>query len=162
VSRRIEGAQKKVEERNFDIRKNLLEYDEVMDHQRKRTYGYRQEILDGANCKVRVLEMIADQVNLAVDRFTAEDYGAACFAEFAAKRLGVEYDASDFSRADFTEAEKTAREKASKMILTQIQEAMDENLSSDVEPREWNWQAMSHAMNARYGLKTTDRELKKV
>src|SRR5262249_19534328 len=43
VSRRIEAAQKKVEERNFDIRKNLLEYDEVMDHQRKRVYGYRQE-----------------------------------------------------------------------------------------------------------------------
>src|SRR5207302_6162716 len=57
VSRRIEAAQKKVEERNFDIRKNLLEYDEVMDHQRKRVYGYRQEILEGANCKVRVLDM---------------------------------------------------------------------------------------------------------
>jgi preprotein translocase subunit SecA len=162
VSRRIEAAQKKVEERNFDIRKNLLEYDEVMDHQRKRTYGYRQEILDGANCKIRVLEMIADQINLAVDRFTAEDYGAACFAEFAAKRLGVEFDAADFSRADFAEAEKTAREKASKMIPTQIQEAMDENLSSDVDPREWNWQAMAHAMNTRYSLKTTDRELKKI
>ena len=51
VSRRIEGAQKKVEERNFEIRKNLLEYDEVMDEQRKRVYGYRQRILDGANCK---------------------------------------------------------------------------------------------------------------
>ena len=46
VSRRIEGAQKKVEERNFDIRKNLLEYDEVMDEQRKRVYGYRQRILE--------------------------------------------------------------------------------------------------------------------
>ena len=45
--RRIEAAQKKVEERNFDIRKNLLEYDEVMDEQRKRVYGFRQEILDG-------------------------------------------------------------------------------------------------------------------
>ena len=36
VSRRVEGAQKKVEEHNFEIRKNLLEYDEVMDEQRKR------------------------------------------------------------------------------------------------------------------------------
>ena len=36
VSRRIEAAQKKVEERNFEVRKNLLEYDEVMDEQRKR------------------------------------------------------------------------------------------------------------------------------
>ena len=49
VSRRIEAAQKKVEERNFDIRKNLLEYDEVMDEQRKRVYSYRQRILDGAH-----------------------------------------------------------------------------------------------------------------
>src|SRR5439155_8167812 len=58
VSRRIEGAQKKVEERNFDIRKNLLEYDEVMDYQRKRVYGYRQEIFEGANCKLRIVKMI--------------------------------------------------------------------------------------------------------
>ena len=53
VIRRIEAAQKKVEERNFDIRKNLLEYDEVMDHQRKRVYGYRQEVLDGAQLQAR-------------------------------------------------------------------------------------------------------------
>ncbi|HXG12946.1 MAG TPA: preprotein translocase subunit SecA [Gemmataceae bacterium] len=162
VSRRIEAAQKKVEERNFDIRKNLLEYDEVMDHQRKRVYGYRQEILDGANCKLRILEMIRDQIDLAVDRFLDDDYGAACFAEFAAKRLGVEFDAADFARSDFAEAEKTARDKASRMVPTQIQEAIDENLSADVEPREWNWQAMAHAMNTRFGLKTTDRELKKI
>ncbi len=47
VSRRIEGAQKKVEERNFDARKNLLEYDEVMDEQRKRVYSFRQRLLEG-------------------------------------------------------------------------------------------------------------------
>src|SRR5262249_1485889 len=46
VSRRIEGAQKKLEERNFDSRKHLLDYDEVMDIQRKRVYGYRQEVLE--------------------------------------------------------------------------------------------------------------------
>ena len=49
VTRRIEKAQKKVEEWHFDQRKNLLEYDEVMDHQRKSVYGKRQEILDGKN-----------------------------------------------------------------------------------------------------------------
>ena len=41
------AAQRKVEERNFEIRKNLLEYDEVMDEQRKRVYGFRQAILNG-------------------------------------------------------------------------------------------------------------------
>src|SRR5206468_1810444 len=79
VSRRIEAAQKKVEERNFDIRKNLLEYDEVMDHQRRSVYGYRQDILEGTNCKLLILKDIDDQIELAVDRLLADDYGPATF-----------------------------------------------------------------------------------
>ena len=60
VTRRIEGAQKKVEERNFDTRKNLLEYDEVMDEQRKRVYGFRQKLLEGVPAKDAILDMIDD------------------------------------------------------------------------------------------------------
>jgi preprotein translocase subunit SecA len=161
VSRRIEGAQKKVEERNFDIRKNLLEYDEVMDHQRKRVYGYRQEILEGGNCKIRILEMLDDQINLAVDRFLDDEYGSSGFAQFASNRLGLELDAADFVRSVFTEAEKTARDKASRMIQTQVNEALDENLGAD-DPKEWNWKALSHQMNTRYGLSTNDRQLKQM
>jgi len=161
VSRRIEGAQKKVEERNFDTRKNLLEYDEVMDHQRKRVYNYRQAILEGGNCKIRVLDMLDDQVNLAVDRFIDEDYGAAGFAQFASNHLGVEFDASDFARSNFDEAEKTARDKAGRMIQTQISESMEENLGAE-DPKEWNWKALSHQVNTRYALSTNDRQLKQM
>jgi preprotein translocase subunit SecA len=161
VSKRIEGAQKKVEERNFDIRKNLLEYDEVMDHQRKKVYGYRQEILDGGNCKIRVLEMLNVQIDAAVDRFLADDYGAAGFAQFASNRLGVEFDAADFARSDFTEADKAARDKASRMVQTQVSEAMEENLGAE-DSNEWNWKALSHQMNVRYGLSTNDRQLKQI
>jgi preprotein translocase subunit SecA len=162
VSRRIEAAQKKVEERNFDIRKNLLEYDEVMDHQRKRVYGFRQDILDGGNCRIRVAKMIENQVDVAMDRFLDLDYGAATFAEFAAKRLGVDLDAGLFLRADFTEADRTAREKANRLIQTQVLEALEENLGTDVDPKEWNWQAMANTANTRYGLKLTDRQLKQI
>jgi preprotein translocase subunit SecA len=161
VSKRIEGAQKKVEERNFDIRKNLLEYDEVMDHQRKRVYSYRQEILDGGNCKIRVVEMLDEQIDAAVDRFLAEDYGASGFAQFASNRLGVEFDAADFTRSDFTEADKTARDKASRMVQTQVSEAMEENLGAE-DSSEWNWKALAHQMNVRYGLSTNDRQLKQI
>ena len=94
VSRRIEGAQKKVEERNFDIRKNLLEYDEVMDEQRKRVYSFRQSLLEGASPKDMVLEMIDNQIQDAANRFLADDYGAASFAEWAGQRLGVELTAA--------------------------------------------------------------------
>ena len=62
VTRRIEAAQKKVEERHFDMRKHLLEYDEVMDEQRKQVYSYRQRILDGGNCRQLILDMIDKQI----------------------------------------------------------------------------------------------------
>src|SRR3954454_791418 len=95
VSRRIEGAQKKVEERNFDIRKNLLEYDEVMDEQRKRVYSFRQGLLDGRPTKDAVLDMIDSQIQDAAARFLADDYGAGSFAEWVGQRLGVELTGRD-------------------------------------------------------------------
>ena len=162
VSRRIEAAQKKVEERNFDIRKNLLEYDEVMDHQRKRVYGFRQEILEGANCKLRILRMMEEQIDQALDRFLDDKYGPSSFAELASQRLGIEFDATDFVRATFEDADRTAREKASNMVQAQIQEAMDENLDDDIDPKDWNWAAMASRVNALWSLKTTDRQLKQL
>jgi preprotein translocase subunit SecA len=161
VSRRIEAAQRKREEHNFDIRKHLLEYDEVMDYQRKRVYGYRQEILEGANCKVRILRMIDDQIKGSVDRFLGSGYGAACFAEFAANRLGIEFDAADFNRSDFEQAESTAREKAVRRIPDQMIEWIEEDLGPEDE-KEWNWQALSSKLNARWGLKTNDRTLRQL
>jgi len=47
VTKSVENAQKKVEERNFDIRKNLLEYDDVMNQQRKSIYALRRQVLEG-------------------------------------------------------------------------------------------------------------------
>ncbi|HXD87875.1 MAG TPA: preprotein translocase subunit SecA [Urbifossiella sp.] len=161
VTRRIEKAQKKVEEHHFDQRKNLLEYDEVMDYQRKRVYGSRQEMLDGKNPRAMILDMIDAQASAAVDKFLAEDYGPASFAEFAGNRLGVEFDASEF-RGSYEDSSKAALEKALQMVPTVIQELTEENLNPDEEPQDWKWNEMSRAVNARYGLKTSERELKKV
>src|SRR3989442_1426627 len=68
VPRQIEKAQKKVEEQHFEARKNLLEYDEVMDHQRKSVYGFRQKVLNSTNCKLAILEMIDKQIEDNVER----------------------------------------------------------------------------------------------
>ena len=87
VSRRIDGAQKKREEFNFEIRKNLLEYDEVMDEQRKRVYKFRQQILDGYSCREIVLDMIRDEVESNVGTLLSRDYGVDSFARFAGSRL---------------------------------------------------------------------------
>ncbi|HRV81741.1 MAG TPA: SEC-C metal-binding domain-containing protein, partial [Planctomycetota bacterium] len=58
VSNAIARAQRKVEDRNFEIRKSLLEYDEVMDTQRKTIYGVRQEVLESTGLKDKVMTMI--------------------------------------------------------------------------------------------------------
>src|SRR5204863_1468234 len=75
VSLLIEKAQKKVEEQHFEARKNLLEYDEVMDHQRKRVYGFRQHILDGKNGKLLVLKMLDQQIDANVARLLDLEFG---------------------------------------------------------------------------------------
>jgi len=62
VSGAIESAQKKVEGNNFDIRKNVVQYDDVMNQQREIIYRQRTEVLQGENIKDQVIEMIKDVV----------------------------------------------------------------------------------------------------
>jgi preprotein translocase subunit SecA len=161
VSRRIEGAQKKVEERNFDARKNLLEYDEVMDEQRKRVYSFRQRLLEGAPPKDDMLDMIDSQVKEAAARFLADDYGTASFAEWAGVRLGVELNAKDYRGSTFEDAQEQAKREAESEAGDQVREAIEENLPVDSEPSEWNWQALVSWANTRYDLNIKDRDLRK-
>lgn len=67
VSGAIESAQKKVEGNNFDIRKNVVQYDDVMNQQREIIYRQRTEVLQGENIKGQIEEMIEDVVFSAVD-----------------------------------------------------------------------------------------------
>jgi preprotein translocase subunit SecA len=161
VSRRIEGAQKKVEERNFDIRKNLLEYDEVMDEQRKRVYSFRQGLLEGSPPKEMIAAMIDSQIEDAGKRFLADDYGAASFAEWVGQRLGVELTARDFKGASYEDAEEIAKDKAERHLRETIRQAMDENLPADADPSEWTWQALANWANTRFELSLKDKDLKK-
>jgi preprotein translocase subunit SecA len=161
VSRRIEKAQKKVEEWHFDQRKNLLEYDEVMDHQRKSVYGKRQELLDGRNPRAMILDMIRDQIKKATDKFLDPDYGPASFAEFAGNRLGVDFESREF-RGTFDDASKDALEKAVTTAPTVIQELTEESLNPDEDPKDWKWGELCRAMNAKYGLNLAEKDLKKV
>ncbi|RXI74813.1 preprotein translocase subunit SecA [Clostridium tetani] len=67
VSNAIENAQKKVEGNNFDIRKTLIQYDDVINKQREIIYKQRSEVLEGADLKDQIQEMIRDVINSVVD-----------------------------------------------------------------------------------------------
>ncbi|MCA9150978.1 MAG: preprotein translocase subunit SecA, partial [Planctomycetales bacterium] len=162
VTRRIEAAQKKVEERNFEVRKNLLEYDEVMDEQRKRVYSYRQSILDGVNCKTLIVDMINDQVDETMSKVLDPYYASETFAAWASHQLSTSLEARDFRNTDFPTAERLAHEEAEKAAVTQVLDAVEENLPEDDEPANWNWGALATYLNSRWDLKITDRDLKQI
>ncbi len=161
VSRRVEGAQKKVEERNFETRKNLLEYDEVMDEQRKRVYSYRQRMLDGANCKTLIEEMLDEQINRHLDEFLTKDYGTSTFAQWAGTLLAVEFDPKTFRGADFETAARVAKDEAERMAETQVVDLVEENLPETDDQSEWNWEALTKAANTRWKLNLRERDLKR-
>ena len=73
LSNAIEKAQKKIENNNFGIRKNLLEYDQVMNEQREIIYEERRQVLDGENMRDPIYHMITDYVENTVDRCVSAD-----------------------------------------------------------------------------------------
>ncbi len=69
----IESSQRKVEARNFNIRKNVLNYDDVMNQQREIIYGQRSMVLDGGDIKEHILKMIRDFITNSVNTYLAGD-----------------------------------------------------------------------------------------
>jgi preprotein translocase subunit SecA len=77
ISKRIEAAQKAVEAQNFESRKHVLEYDDVMNKQRVAVYGLRKELLSGIDQKELILEdYVIGMIGTALDRFAARNLHA--------------------------------------------------------------------------------------
>jgi preprotein translocase subunit SecA len=72
ITRSIEQAQKKVEARNFDMRKHVLEYDDVMNQQREVIYGQRRQILTGDNLRENILNMIHEIIDAQMQDYANE------------------------------------------------------------------------------------------
>jgi preprotein translocase subunit SecA len=72
ISKAIENAQTRVESHNFDIRKYLLDYDNVMNKQRETIYGMRKEIINDEDMKDRVVEMVEERLEGFVDEYAPE------------------------------------------------------------------------------------------
>ncbi|MDD3096160.1 MAG: preprotein translocase subunit SecA [Candidatus Cloacimonetes bacterium] len=72
MTKAVEKAQTRVEEHNFEIRKNLIKYDEVMNQQREVIYSYRRSVLKGYDLKAEILEMIDESIHAIVDESIPE------------------------------------------------------------------------------------------
>ena len=126
VSRAIENAQKKVEGHNFDIRKQVLEYDDVANDQRKVVYEQRNELMATEDVSVTITSMRETVVNGVIDQYIApnsideqwelEGLNLALRDEF-----GLEIDVTQWLQDDDELHEETLREK----IITEVQNQSD-------------------------------------
>ena len=94
LSKQIEGAQKKVEEQNFLIRKRVLEYDDVMNQQREIIYEYRDRILEGQDMSEIAREQIADAIERIGREYMAGEYQEDWEVDALFDQLGQIYDVS--------------------------------------------------------------------
>jgi len=138
ISKGIEKAQKKVEERNFEIRKSLLEYDEVMDYQRKYFYTRRRQILAGKGLKNVIMEMIESTIKKNCEKILSEEYPLVCIVEWARTNFGADLKPADIAGARAEELARLIKERAKDSARTSISLSLGEYLEDYSDPRTWN------------------------
>ena len=160
---RIEKSQKKVEERNFETRKHLLEYDEVMDQQRKRVYGYRQSILDGCDTRALIVELFRQRLKTALAEFLSPSYGRKCIVAWFERQYGFEIEERDIRDMEPQQMAELMRDQAERKSEELLRDQIDQDLPSDAEnDRDRNWAAFAKWINTRYRLNLNERELKNI
>ncbi len=167
LTKGIENAQKKVEERNFDIRKNLLKYDEVMDQQRKIFYGRRQNILTSDDLRDFVWDLLAESVDAAVDRYLDESYSLETVAEWAARNLGGQVDPAELRGRDADDLRDCLRGQARDWAREAIEESVGEFVPDpdDFEEGEPvpkpDYRSLAQWARTRLGVEVTESDLKR-
>ncbi len=159
LTKGIERAQKKVEERNFGIRKNLLEYDEVPDEQRRSFYTMRQRALEGRDLSEFIWEMIDETVADAVDRYYDLQYPAQCVAEWVGQNLSVAIEAGRLDTSELAVLQEQVRDLAAGEIRGNVQRTFGEYIDPDVPPEEWDVRGLL-AWIAQYGINLTQRQVR--
>ena len=111
ISKALEKAQQKVEARNFDIRKNLLKYDNVMNDQRKVIYEQRKELMEASDVSETIIDMRHEQLEAAVYRFlqygsSPKDWNIDGLTQELARMTGVLLPISQWASEEEMDTEK--------------------------------------------------------
>ena len=152
VTRSVERAQRKVEERNFEIRKNLLEYDDVMEHQRNTFYTTRQRVLEGHDVRGVIFDYIRGTVDAAVGTYLDPDYVRQQIAEWASEQLEVSIDPAKLRMGDADTVAEQVRGQAEAEVRHTVEVTLGEYCSPDTPPAEWDAKGLAHWAMSRFGV----------
>ncbi|MCC5828549.1 MAG: preprotein translocase subunit SecA [Phycisphaeraceae bacterium] len=164
ITRSVERAQRKVEERNYQIRKNLLEYDEVMNHQRTAFYDIRQTVLEGRDVDQIIFSYIADSAQDAIKEFLNPDYRSTQIAEWCRAELDVSAEPGRLSRVedDLNEMIEELRGQARAEIQSIVETSLGEYMSRDIPEEDWDLRGLSAWAMNRFGVNLPHSRLKKM
>lgn len=142
VSKAIENAQKRVEAHNFDIRKHLLKYDDVMNSQRKEIYSFRKEVLESDSLKDKVFELLEIEIDEMVDFYLAqENEGVEKLKEQLNARFDIEVDLSNKSKDEIKEYLlenlRDAYEKKEQKVGTELMREVEKMVFLHVIDTKW-------------------------
>ena len=164
LTKGIVRAQKKVEERNFLQRKNLLDYDEVMDKQRSSFYSRRQQVLEGRHIERVVWDMIGAAIEDAVEKYISSDYIAANIAEWARTDFDVVIEPAELKGMRKVEdLEDYVRSAARLELETSLSQTLGEFMGEEPDdPDQWDVKQIASFAQTRYGLSLPPAELRKM
>ena len=173
VTNAVERAQKKVEERNFEIRKRLLEYDEVMNEQRTLIYGYRQQILRGEDLGDLGLRMFRQSIDRMLDatmpsKAARDDWDLTATGEWFRRKTGQEPPAlddldRDALRETFLSLIGSQRAERAERIGPQMNEAVERYILLNAFDTKWkDHLANMDALKSGIGLRAYGNEDPKV
>jgi preprotein translocase subunit SecA len=161
LSKAVGRAQRKVEERNFLVRKNILEYDEVMDHQRHEFYGTRQQILEGRDIKDLIFDHLEQSSTDAAWRFIDPAYSATCITEWVREHMSVNIEATRLKTDDREDLHESVQRMAHAEATSILRVSIGEFLSEDIDLGEGaiarrdeggdDYQGLAEWMNGHFG-----------
>ncbi|MEX2389469.1 MAG: hypothetical protein WD534_16455, partial [Phycisphaeraceae bacterium] len=162
VTKSVERAQRKVEERNYQIRKNLLEYDEVMEHQRSTFYNLRQEVLEGRQVSELIFEYIGDAVDDAVETYLAPDYVQSQVGEWCRANMDISVDPGKVSLEDLDELAEAVRKAARTEVEQTIEVTLGEYMSNDLPAEEWDLRGLQQWAMSRFHVDLKQNQLREM
>ncbi len=165
ISKGVERAQRKVEQRNFEMRKNLLDYDEIMDIQRHTFYKLRQQILEGQGLEGMVFDMIDAAISEGVDSYLDGQYVQRCIAEWARTNLQVQVrddQIKAITPEEFPDLQSDLRERTKDEATQTIAMTLGEYMDEEADEREWDLRGLSSWAKSRFGVDISQNNLRRM
>ncbi|MBL0928197.1 MAG: preprotein translocase subunit SecA, partial [Phycisphaerales bacterium] len=160
LTKNIIKAQRKVEERNFQIRKTILEYDEVMEHQRQNFYGTRQRVLEGRDVRGLIFEFLEDASDTAVRKYLDPDFRAETIAAWVSERLGCSVEPARFRNKERDDLIDFIRREAKDDARHEISVTIGEYIPEGATPEDIDIKGLAAWADKRFGVALSPDDVK--